>query len=144
MLDRSVHQRDPMPLRPALSGVLAGLCFTELVSWGLLYYAFPVLAPNISDDTGWSPQLVSAGFSLGLIASALLGVVVGRHIDRHGPRMVMTVGSLLAAVGLVIVASSQHPVMFTVGWLGRVSYIRSQTRIAANTTPARYVTASLS
>lgn len=117
MLDRSVHQRDPMPLRPALSGVLAGLCFTELVSWGLLYYAFPVLAPNISDDTGWSPQLVSAGFSLGLIASALLGVVVGRHIDRHGPRMVMTVGSLLAAVGLVIVASSQHPVMFTVGWL---------------------------
>ena len=28
--------------------------------------------------------------------------------------------------------------------LGRVSYIRSQTRIAANTTPARYVTASLS
>ena len=29
-------------------------------------------------------------------------------------------------------------------YLGRVSYIRSQTRIAANTTPARYVTASLS
>ena len=28
--------------------------------------------------------------------------------------------------------------------LGRVSYMRNQTRIAASTTPARYVTASLS
>lgn len=117
MSESSVHQRDPMPARPALSGVLAGLCLTELVSWGLLYYAFPVLAPSISDDTGWSPQLVAAGFSLGLIVSALLGVVVGRHIDRHGPRMLMTAGSLLAVVGLLIVASSQHPVMFMVGWL---------------------------
>ena len=30
------------------------------------------------------------------------------------------------------------------GPLGRVSYMRNQTRIAASTTPARYVTASLS
>ena len=30
------------------------------------------------------------------------------------------------------------------GQLGRVSYMRNQTRIAASTTPARYVTASLS
>ncbi|PXY10466.1 hypothetical protein CKF55_01070 [Corynebacterium striatum] len=29
-------------------------------------------------------------------------------------------------------------------YLGRVSYMRNQTRIAASTTPARYVTASLS
>ena len=35
-------------------------------------------------------------------------------------------------------ATAPHPT------LGRVSYMRNQTRIAASTTPARYVTASLS
>jgi hypothetical protein len=34
--------------------VLAVLGLTQTVSWGVLYYAFPVLAPSISRDTGWS------------------------------------------------------------------------------------------
>ena len=33
--------------------MLLVLCLTEITSWGVLYYAFPVLAPSISDDTGW-------------------------------------------------------------------------------------------
>ena len=31
---------EPGP-RPSLGAVLAALCVTEIVSWGLLYYAFP-------------------------------------------------------------------------------------------------------
>ena len=34
--------------------VLVVLCVTEIVSWGVLYYAFPVLAPSIADGTRWS------------------------------------------------------------------------------------------
>ena len=30
--------------------VLAVLCGTEITSWGVLYYAFPVLAPGISAE----------------------------------------------------------------------------------------------
>ena len=32
--------------------VLAVLALTQVVSWGILYYALPVLAPGISRDTG--------------------------------------------------------------------------------------------
>ena len=35
--------------------VLATLCVTQVTSWGILYYAFPVLSGRISADTGWSP-----------------------------------------------------------------------------------------
>ena len=38
----------------ARSRALAALCATEIVSWGVLYYAFPVLVGTISADTGWS------------------------------------------------------------------------------------------
>lgn len=102
---------------PRLAAVLAGLCVTEIVSWGLLYYAFPVLAPLISADTGWSAVSVSAAFSVALVVSALAGVAVGRYVDRHGPRRVMTTGSILGVVALVIIAAAPNLPVFFAGWV---------------------------
>ena len=82
-----------------LRRVLVVLCVTEIVSWGVLYYAFPVLAPSIAADTGWSIAEVTAAFSTGLVVSALLGIPAGRWLDRAGPRPVMTLGSVLAGPG---------------------------------------------
>src|SRR5699024_8736715 len=96
--------------------VLAALCVTEIVSWGLLYYAFPVLAPLISADTGWSAVSVSAAFSVALVVSALAGVAVGRYVDRHGPRRVMTTGSILGVVALAVVAAAPNLLVFFAGW----------------------------
>ena len=75
--------------------VLLVLCVTEITSWGVLYYAFPVLAPSIAADTGWSVPAVTAAFSAGLLVSAAVGIPVGRLLDRHGPRWVMTAGSVV-------------------------------------------------
>ncbi|GIL30917.1 hypothetical protein [Actinocatenispora comari] len=44
-----------------LRRVLIVLCTTEITSWGVLYYAFPVLAPHIHTATGWPlPALTAA------------------------------------------------------------------------------------
>lgn len=107
----------PEPLQPRLGTVLAALCATEIVSWGLLYYAFPVLAPRISADTGWSPVVVAAAFSAALVVSALVGVLVGRVIDRHGPRLVMTAGSVLGIMALVVIATAPGLPVFVGGWV---------------------------
>ena len=107
----------PEPLQPRLGTVLAALCATEIVSWGLLYYAFPVLAPRISADTGWSPVVVAAAFSAALAVSALVGVLVGRVIDRHGPRLVMTAGSVLGIMALVVIATAPGLPVFVGGWV---------------------------
>ncbi len=103
--------------RPSLGTVLAALCVTEIVSWGLLYYAFPVLAPRISADTGWSPVVVTSAFSAALMVSALAGVPVGRSIDRRGPRTVMTAGSALGVLALVVIAISPNLPVFVGGWV---------------------------
>lgn len=103
--------------RDALRRVVVILSVTEITSWGVLYYALPVLATSISTDTGWSPTAVLGAFSAGLVVSAVLGISVGGIIDRHGPRAVMTAGSALTlpAVGLVALAPT-YPV-FLAGWL---------------------------
>jgi MFS family permease len=99
-----------------LRRVLAVLCGTEIVSWGVLYYAFPVLAPAIVADTGWSPVTVTAAFSLGLVVAAAVGIPAGRWLDRYGPRRVMTTGSVLAVPAVVAIATAPTPGWFFAAW----------------------------
>ena len=89
-----------------LRRVLVALCLTQVTSWGVLYYAFPVLSGRISADTGWPAPTLAAAFSAGLVVSAVLGMVVGRWLDRHGPRWLMTIGSLVAVAAVVAIAWS--------------------------------------
>lgn len=102
--------------RFGLRRVLAVLCVTEITSWGILYYAFPVLAPAISRDTGWPATAVIAALSGAQLVSALVGIPVGRWLDRRGPRAVMTGGSLLAVPAVVAVATAQNLAWFIAAW----------------------------
>jgi hypothetical protein len=71
--------------RAGLRLVLVVLCVTEITSWGVLYHAFPVLSSAIAAGTGWSLSALTAAFSVSQILAALVGVVVGRLLDRHVP-----------------------------------------------------------
>lgn len=104
------------PAATGLRRVLAVLCVTEITSWGILFYAFPVLLGSIATDTGWSATALTAVFSAGQLLTALTGILVGRRLDRHGPRTVMTAGSALAVAALIIVATAQTLTMFLLGW----------------------------
>ncbi|WP_164701107.1 MFS transporter [Modestobacter sp. KNN46-3] len=105
-----VHRRPPRHVLPAL-------CATEVVSWGVLYYAFPVALASITADTGWSASATTAAFSAGLVVSALAGIPVGRWLDRAGPRRVMTTGSLLAAPAAAGIGLAPSLAWFVVAWL---------------------------
>ncbi|WP_185063134.1 MFS transporter [Pseudonocardia eucalypti] len=92
------------------------LCVTQITSWGVLYYAFPVLAPAIAADTGWPVATITAAFSLGLVVAALLGIPAGRWLDRFGPRPVMTIGSLLAVPATLGIALAGSLPVFFAAW----------------------------
>ncbi|MDQ0894157.1 MFS transporter [Agromyces ramosus] len=96
---------------------LAALSIGQVVSWGILYYAMIVAAPEVARETGWPLVAITAAFSAGLVVSALAGVVAGRLLDQRGPRVVMTVGSAVGASGLVVVALAPNLIVFASGWL---------------------------
>jgi MFS family permease len=100
-----------------LRWVLLTLCVTEITSWGVLYYAFTVLSGRICADTGWSAPAVTAAFSAGLIASALSGIAVGRLLDRHGPRWIMTTGSVLGVLAVLAVVAAPNYPCFVAAWV---------------------------
>ncbi len=87
--------------RPALyyGWVMVGtLSITELISWGVTYYAFSVMIAPMQAELGWTSASITGAFSLALLCSAVGAVPVGRLLDRYGPRHIMTVGSLAAAL----------------------------------------------
>lgn len=44
---------------------LPALCATQIVSWGIVYYAFPVFSPQVTAATGWPAGATTVAFSLG-------------------------------------------------------------------------------
>jgi len=77
--------------------IVAAVSITETVTWGIIYYGFPVFLRAMERDLGASRVAITAAFSIGLGVAALAALPVGRWIDRHGGRGLMTVGSCLAA-----------------------------------------------
>ncbi|MBD3926115.1 MFS transporter [Nocardioides cavernae] len=102
---------------PGLSRAVAVLCATEIVSWGVLFYAFPVLASTISADEGWPMVWLVAAFTLALVVSGGCGIWVGRRIDRAGPRTVMTAGSALAVASVVALSAAPSLQWFFAAWM---------------------------
>jgi MFS family permease len=108
----------PRGAQPAVPRrVLVALCATQIAGWGVLFYALPVLLGDITSDTGWSTAGVMGAFSAGLAVSALAGILAGHLLDRYGPRIVMTAGSVIAAAAVVAIAVAPNLWWFTAAWM---------------------------
>lgn len=98
--------------RITVSAVFAGLNdrtilalgLTQTIGYGTLYYAYGVLAPAISHEFGVGLDWFFGAFTIGLLVGGLVAPFVGRELDRRGARLVMSVGSVLAALALVACA----------------------------------------
>ena len=101
---------------PMVTAVLA-LGITQITVWGTSYYCLGVLAGSISRDMGWSRGFVFLGFTVALLAMGIVSNAVGRAIDRHGARAVMTLGTLLVAAGLFALSRVHGQVTYLAVWV---------------------------
>src|SRR5438105_286236 len=81
------------------------LAVTETISWGIVYYSFSVFLTPMQADLKWSRAEITGGFSLALLVMGAMAFPVGAWVDRHGPRLLMTAGSITAS--LLVLAWSQ-------------------------------------
>ena len=119
MIADQLNDRPASPAwRTRAWGIVGALSVTETASWGILYYAFAVFLLPMQQELGYSAAQLAGAFSLALLVSAVAGIAVGRHLDRHGPRAVMTLGSI-AGVALVLAWSRVHGLAaFYLLWAG--------------------------
>ena len=121
MTDRPTEPRWPARALEWLASPMGTAVFAlgigQIIAWGTTLYALGVLGTPIMKDTGWSRTLVFGGLTAGLLVSGLISTSVGRIIDRRGGRIVMTVGSVVTAVGLGVLALVQDPWSYLAVWV---------------------------
>jgi predicted MFS family arabinose efflux permease len=100
----------------ALRRATLTLAISQLVSWGVLFYGFAVVASDITAETGWSEGLVSGAFAVGLLISGLGAPPVARALASHDPRVVLTAGSLVGIVGMLGFAVAPNPLVLYAAW----------------------------
>lgn len=94
------------------------LSIAQLVSWGTIFYGFPLFVVPMEAELGWSRGTLNGALSLGLLVAGFAAYPVGRRIDSHGGRAVMTVGSILAVLLCVAWSFVGNPVAFYAIWIG--------------------------
>ena len=71
--------------------------------------AFSLLFPPILNEFGWDRGVTAGAFSFGFVASAIVSRLIGRLMDRLGPRSVMELGVALMAGGLLLAPLTTQP-----------------------------------
>ena len=100
------------------STILWVLSLGQLITWGLVYYTFPLFVAPMEHELGWSRDQLYGALSAGLLVAGLCSIPVGAWIDRGHGRLLMTGGSLLAAILLFMWSRVHSLPMFYVVWLG--------------------------
>lgn len=96
------------------TSILAILAITQVLSWGALYYAFSILAPDIQREMGWRAEAVYGAFSLSLLVAGLCATPVGILLDRCGGRFIMAAGSLICGAGFIGLGTAHSLAMYFV------------------------------
>jgi MFS family permease len=81
--------------------IVATLGVTTAASYGVLLYAFAVFITPMGAELGWSKARITGAFSAAQLLAGVTAIPLGRWVDRHGCRGVMTAGSVLASLMLV-------------------------------------------
>jgi MFS family permease len=71
--------------------------------------SFSLLFPPILAEFGWDRGLTAGAFSFGFLVSAVLSPSLGRLMDRRGPRVVLELGVVLMAAGLLLAPLVRAP-----------------------------------
>lgn len=100
------------------AGLVGALAATTTVGYGVLFYAYGVLLLPMERDLGWSRTVLTGAFTSALLVCALLTIPVGRWLDGHAPRRLLTSGGAVASVLVGAWALVDHPVALFAVWIG--------------------------
>lgn len=99
-----------MPQRRFFYGwIIVSITFVTMAIGVNARTAFSLLFSPILDEFGWERGVTAGAFSFGFLVSAIMSPLIGRMMDRFGPRLVMEIGVFLMAGGLLLAPLTTQP-----------------------------------
>ena len=69
------------------------------VSSGIGFYGHGVILDPLRTAHGWTKATMSSAVTLYFLTTGIMGMVIGRQIDRYGPKWLLLLGSVIIAAG---------------------------------------------
>jgi MFS family permease len=116
--------------------VVLAACLGVMAGFGSLFvYTFSVFVKPLAAEFGWSREAISSGFAIAAVTLGFVSPLLGRWIDRFGPRRVILVcmtifGCAIASLSLLHPGLWQfYMTCFVLGFVGNgaahLAYSRS-------------------
>lgn len=89
--------------------VVVGVTFVTMAIGVNARTSFSLFFPPILSEFGWERGVTAGAFSFGFVASGFMSPLIGRLMDRAGPRAVMELGVALMGAGLLLAPLTSQP-----------------------------------
>jgi MFS family permease len=83
--------------------VLAGTAIL-FVSSGIGFYGHGVILDPLRELHGWSKATISSAVTLYFFTSGIMGMIIGRQVDRYGPKWVLILGAVVIGIGFLLLS----------------------------------------
>ncbi|MQG68169.1 MAG: MFS transporter [SAR202 cluster bacterium] len=80
----------------------------QLLTAGMILQSFGVYFVHFQEQFGWSRTQISAAFSIQQLETGIFGPIQGWLFIKFGPRKVVTVGIIIAGIGLMMLSRIQN------------------------------------
>jgi len=114
---RSCRSEEEGRLKLNRTLVVSSLGTTQTLAWASTFYLPAILGVPIAAALGIGPSLFFGIFSGALLLSAAISPLVGRNIDRHGGRPILTLSSAVIAAGLVLLGMAHGVFGLILAWM---------------------------
>jgi len=74
------------------------------VSSGIGFYGHGVILDPLRTAHGWTKATMSSAVTLYFLTTGIMGMVIGRQIDRYGPKWLLLLGSVIIAAGFIFLS----------------------------------------
>lgn len=96
--------------------IVSGLGLGQLIAFGTSLYLLTALSGPIVAETGWPLAWVVGGYSIGILVSAAVAVMVGRYVGAGWGHCVLAISAVLFAGGLAVMAMAPYLWVYLAGW----------------------------
>ena len=107
-----------------------------MVSNGIGFYSHGVLLDPIREQYGWTKGTVSLAVTLYFLTAGVMGLVIGRAVDKYGAKPMLVIGSIVMGLALLLLDRISLRwqfyavyILMAVGWCG-ISLMPVNTLIA--------------
>ena len=101
--------KSPMRLPFFYGWLIVAVTFVTMAIGVNARTAFSLFYPPIIGEFGWDRGVTAGAFSFGFVASGVASPLIGRMMDRLGPRAVMELGVALMGGGLLLAPLTTQP-----------------------------------